>query len=237
MGLLRYTPPMPRVFASAMIGEPHVRELFVEEYLASGFDAAKALTRLKIVPRGAANARRAAAAFLSDTEVTSLIEARLSGYLRSAGISAERVLHELSAIAFANLSDFIVEDDEGNRRLSVLDRIRHNPRLGAAVSQVKTTETVERDGTRVIQTEFRLHDKQRALELIAKHLKMMNPQAPDGGGVDDPRFLTDERRLELVSQILNAGRARAAGSSPEPGVVSLPRSAWEDTSAEDGSGE
>ena len=80
----------------------------------------------------------------------------------SCDITAQRVLEELAGIAFADFTDFVQVEEGGvmvapSRSLTKAQR--------AAVASIKDT------GKGV---ELKLYDKQRALELLAKHLGLFD---------------------------------------------------------------
>lgn len=79
-------------------------------------------------------------------------------------ITADKVLNELAAIAFANCDDYMsIEDNLVQFKNSKdLDKAKK-----AAVCSMKNTMT---------GPEVKLHDKVKALELIARHLGMFDQQ-------------------------------------------------------------
>jgi phage terminase small subunit len=81
--------------------------------------------------------------------------------------TAVRILQELAASAFSNLSHYHI-DDEGYLALeegAPAEAMR-------AVQSVRRKKVVKDDGTIIYETEFRLWDKTKALELLGKKLKL-----------------------------------------------------------------
>ena len=82
-------------------------------------------------------------------------------------ISAEKVVNELVKLGFYNVQDF-VKDDNGIENLKQMARDQVAPVVG-----IKVTETSSGTGKRKkthVTTEIKLAPKDRALELLGKHL-------------------------------------------------------------------
>lgn len=79
------------------------------------------------------------------------------------GITAKMVIDELAKIGFCNVQDYLLT---GNicRDFTKMEREKV-----AAVSSVKITEIIGETFTRTT-TEFKLHDKKGALEMLGRHL-------------------------------------------------------------------
>jgi phage terminase small subunit len=87
-------------------------------------------------------------------------------------ITADRVVTELAKLAFANLGDYLPEELEADpyKDLQRLDRDRR-----AALEEVQVEHFVQRrgeDARQVRKVKFKLHDKQSALDSLARHLGM-----------------------------------------------------------------
>ena len=78
------------------------------------------------------------------------------------GVEADAVLAELVKVAFAKITDVAEFGESGVRFLESSDL---TPEVAAAISEVGHSETKYGTNLRV-----KLHDKQRALELLGKHL-------------------------------------------------------------------
>lgn len=100
--------------------------------------------------------------------------------LKDIGITRERVLTELSRIAFTNMSDLATWNDSGVRFKSS-EEIDES--VQASISEV--TETVTNAGGTL---RIKQHDKTKALETLAKHLKMLTDKhehsGPDGKPIE-----------------------------------------------------
>lgn len=78
-------------------------------------------------------------------------------------ITADKVLRELASVGFSNIQDFM-NDDLTVRNIQILKR-KH----ASAIASIKKTSFESESGVKTV-IEFKLHDKIRALEDIAKHI-------------------------------------------------------------------
>ena len=99
-------------------------------------------------------------------------------------LSAEKVLSELSRMAFSNLLDYGTVTDDGG---FVIDLATLNREQAAAIHEITVDEYMEGrgEGARVVKRiRFKLASKIDALELLGKHLKLftekMEVSATDG---------------------------------------------------------
>jgi phage terminase small subunit len=121
---------------------------------------------------------------LSKVDIRRELERRLAHY----DVTAERVLAELARIAFANIQDYVVTNEDGKPRLRNLQDLSRD----AAAGLVKWSATRHSVWIRL--------DKVAALERLGKHLKLFTEKVDLGGDTD-------------LAELLKAGRARAAQAS------------------------
>lgn len=123
-------------------------------------------------------------------------------------ITSERVLAEYARIAYANMLDFIEINEDGTASIDFSKVTREQAAaMGEVVTETHTEGTGD-DKTNVVRVKFKLHDKIRALEALAKHLKLFPQNEPNSLAVS----------LEsLVSEAMRVGEARAG--LPAPAVV------------------
>lgn len=96
---------------------------------------------------------------------------------RATQITAEKVLKELAAVAFADAGDYAtVEGDGDGQRVTVTPTKDLTKSQRAAIAGVRQA----RDGS----IEVKLADKLRALELIGRHLGMYTDKTEISGGTD-----------------------------------------------------
>lgn len=135
-------------------------KIMADEYLID-FDAKNAAIRAGY----AVSTARTAAEWIHPEHPTKpklrdLIDQKIAERSRRTGITADRVLMELANVAFANITDFM-DPQTGTYRQNA----KRNDT--AAIASVKIKET--QFGT---EREIRLADRNRALELLGKHLGM-----------------------------------------------------------------
>lgn len=158
---------------------------FADEYLID-FDAKHAAIRAGYSETTARNA----SAWIHPEKPTKpqlrmLIDRKLAQMSRRTGVTAERVMKELAAIAFVNIDD-------------VVDR-----RSGSFVEDVERCDlaavasfTNKKGKTKEKKVEF--YDKLRALELIGKHLGMF-----DGTSADSAKTQKENATLKAIIEAVN----------------------------------
>lgn len=103
----------------------------------------------------------------NDPRIKAEVEKRRGQQLEAAGVTKERVLTELVAIAFTNLQDIVKQDEDGNTIVTLgeipADKAGALTGLKIEMSKGKTT---------VRKVDIKLADKIAALTLLGKHLGM-----------------------------------------------------------------
>lgn len=144
---------------------------FVDEYMID-LNAYAAALRAGYAPATAKNASSwLDAARPGKPKVREAVEKRMAELSKRTGVTAERVMHELARIAFANATD-VVDTKSGNVRP---DADRDDT---AAIQSVRV-----RDGLESTEHEIKFCDKIRALELLGKHLGMFAENVKIDGAV------------------------------------------------------
>lgn len=163
---------------------------FIAEYLID-LNASAAAERAGYSPK---TAKSIGCEQLQKPAVAAEIARLQSAQLRKADLSATRVLEELRRLAFSDLSDAV---DPVTGALRAMHAIPTD--LRAAIAAVKLTKKNLTTGDGIVDdiVEVKLWDKTRALEMLAKHFKLLQ---------DIVRIESTET---LVSA-LQAGRARVA---------------------------
>ena len=132
---------------------------FCEEYLID-LDAKHAALRAGFSPNTAKNASQwINPEKPSKPALRKEIDRRIAERSRRTGVSVDRVVRELARLAFSNIADVI--DDSGRLRRDV------SPDDLAAVASHRRKASAD-----VEEIEVRMYDKNRALELLGKHLGM-----------------------------------------------------------------
>ncbi len=135
------------------------QERFCQEYLID-LNATRAAIRAGYSEKTANNQ---SSRLLVNVGIQNKIAELKSKLSKKTNITAEAVINELAKIAFANVQDYI---EEGNL---AKDFTKIKRKKAAAIASVKLTESSGKDWSTKV-TEFKLHDKQAALEKLGRHL-------------------------------------------------------------------
>lgn len=103
---------------------------------------------------------------LANTNIRACVDKALAERSKRTGVTADRVLLELARVAFVNPADLINDSDATIRDGASRDDT-------AAISSVKVKVTTSSD-LETVEREVRLCDKNRSLEMLARHLGMFN---------------------------------------------------------------
>ena len=138
------------------------RARFASEFLVD-CNATQAARRAGYSPK---TAKQQGQRLLTSVDVQEALREAQQARSERTRITADRVLHELAAVAFARLSDVCTWSAAG-------PRLRPSGKLSddaaAAVQEVSETATG--------RLRVKLHDKVRALDMLARHLRVYEEQA------------------------------------------------------------
>jgi phage terminase small subunit len=137
-------------------------ELFAQE-LARGVEPAAAYQSAGYQPNPGK-----AAALQARPEIIARVSELIAQAAQAKGVTVERVVTELAAMAFADIGDYTGEDGESISVLAFKDLTKAQR---AGICQI---ELVTRGADQTIRV--KLWDKQRALELLGKHLGLWTPK-------------------------------------------------------------
>lgn len=134
------------------------------------------------------SARANGSKLLTNTNVAAYIEKRMKDREKRTEITQDMVLQELAKIGFSNVTDFVTVE-------------------GTWV-KVKPTAEMPQDKLGVIAgikegangIEIKLNDKEKALELIGRHLGMFKDKLELSGGLD-----TEKTKLDDLLQQMRGG--------------------------------
>lgn len=118
-------------------------------------------------------AGQAAHNLLAKPHVAELVNKKVAQQLQNLEITAEKVLAEIASLAFSNMEDFSRVNEEG---LPELDFSKLSRTQWAAVQEYTEDATGGTgDGERrvVLRRKLKLASKAQALELLAKHFKLL----------------------------------------------------------------
>lgn len=146
---------------------------FVDEYLID-LSATKAAIRVGYSER---SAHVLGSRLLQKPAVREAIEAAMAERSRKTGITADRVLEEIAAVAFSDLGEVIRVDEHGKVYVRELDGLRPEARRALSeVTQVTTESMVEDERvTEKVRLGVKLHNKVAALKLLVDHLGLNAP--------------------------------------------------------------
>lgn len=141
------------------------QKIFADEYLVD-LNATRAYKVAYPSVKKEETAAAAAARLLRNVKVSEYISERMEERQKRTEVTQDRVVQELAAIAFARATDYVT--------------IRANG--PAAIVAIKSTEDLSEEQVRAIAgikegangIEIKLNDKEKALELLGRHLGMWN---------------------------------------------------------------
>ena len=145
-----------------------------------------AYPRVKSENGAAASATR----LLKDARVQNYIDYRIQQAADKVEISVSRVLREEGRIAFSDLRQIF----NGETTISP-DRLPDD--IARAVSSIKINERSDSEGNKTITYAYRLWDKGRSLERIARHLGMF---AEEDKGLKDGLIKLGERLAQAIER-------------------------------------
>ena len=140
-----------------MLNEKQKR--FVSEYIID-LNAKQAAIRAGYSPKGA---EPQASRLLSNAKIQVEIAKAMEDREKRTGITQDRVLAELSAIAFAKATDYVEIDDDGAVKIKATASLTDEQKK--AIAGIK-------EGANGI--EVKLVDKTKALEMLSRHLGLFN---------------------------------------------------------------
>ena len=97
------------------------------------------------------------------------------------GITADKVLSEISKLGFANMHDYMTVNDDGYAYVNLSDLTREQ---AAAIQEMTVDSYYEGkgdDAREVKKVKFKLADKKGNLELLGKHLKLFTEKQEISG--------------------------------------------------------
>ena len=160
------------------------QQAFISEYLVD-MNASASAIRAGYAPK---NADKIGYELLGKTLVKEALQKAMEDRAKRTGITADRVLAEYAKIAFTDIKDFVsfgtvkVQEDT--------DEETGEPIYGYR-QIVEAKPSAEVDGTMIQEVSispkgvfaFKLHDKQKALDMIGKHLGMFTDKLEINGSM------------------------------------------------------
>lgn len=149
------------------------------------------------------NADKTGPELLGKTEVKKYIEERQKERLKRIEITQDKVLNELAAIAFSDITDYckVVAKRESTEGKETQVRIDLEPVLTENLTKAqKKALLMIKQGKYGI--EYKLCDKIKALELLGKHLGMFTEKVELEGNMNNPfADMTTEELRQLIKSV------------------------------------
>jgi phage terminase small subunit len=190
--------------------------VFVREY-AKDFNGTRAAIAAGYSKR---SARNAASKLVARANIQEDIQRCIDRRGAKLDISADRVLGELSKLAFSNMADYIAIQPDGTARVDLSGLTREQL---AAVEQLETREYFENEkyeddakaGQAVRKIKFKLSNKREALELLGKHLRLFHEESAAGAKVGVQVIIVDIPRPERPAIDVPTNGHNGNGHKPE----------------------
>ena len=164
------------------------QRMFAQEYLAD-LNGTQAAIRAGYSKR---TASAQAARLLTNVNIQAIIQQGMLYRAKRTEITADRVLAELSKIAFSNIKDFVEFKEAGIEESTIQEGDKPIKQRIISASGIRIKPSAEIDGTvlsEVSETKdglkIKLHDKMKALEMIGRHLVLFTDKTEltgAGGG-------------------------------------------------------
>lgn len=154
------------------------QKIFVDEYLID-LNATRAYRVAYPSVKKDETAAAAAARMLRNVKVAAYIQERMQERQKRTEITQDRVLQELAAIAFAKATDYA---EIKNERVRIKDTEELDEQQARAIAGIEEGKF----GIKV-----KLNDKEKALELLGRHLGMFKDKLEVSGLEDEKKKLGD----------------------------------------------
>lgn len=172
------------------------QKIFADEYLI-GLNATRAYKAAYPSVKNDETAAAAAARMLRNVKVQKYISDRMEERQKRTEVTQDRVVEELAAIAFSKVTDYV--------------EIRSNGAIGVVI--IKPTSELSDVQIRAIAgikegangIELKLNDKEKALELLGRHLGMWNDKLE----IKTPAIDESIKEMEAYFE-----QQKASGSGP-----------------------
>lgn len=154
------------------------QKIFADEYLID-LNATRAYRKAYPSVKKDETAAAAAARMLRNVNVADYIAERMQARQERTEITQDRVLEELAAIAFARATDYAEVKD---------DQVFIKDTAGLSENQIKAIAGIKQGKFGI---EVKLSDKEKALELLGRHLGMFKDRVEVSGLEEEKTKLSD----------------------------------------------
>lgn len=154
------------------------QKIFADEYLID-LNATRAYRKAYPSVKRDETAAQAGSRMLRNVKVAAYIQERMQERQKRTEITQDRVLQELAAIAFAKATDYAEVKDECVKIKDTKDLDEQQTRAIAGIKEGK------------FGIEVKLNDKEKALELLGRHLGMFKDKVEVSGLEEEKKKLGD----------------------------------------------
>ncbi len=154
------------------------QKIFADEYLID-LNATRAYRKAYPSVKRDETAAQAGSRMLRNVKVAAYIQERMQERQKRTEITQDRVLQELAAIAFAKATDYAEVTDECVKIKDTKDLDEQQIRAIAGIKEGK------------FGIEVKLNDKEKALELLGRHLGMFKDKVEVSGLEEEKKKLGD----------------------------------------------
>ena len=131
----------------------------------------------------------------------------------------DRVVNELSYLAFSRAGHFASFNDEGLEFKSLEDLEDYQE---AAIHSIESRTTTDDQGNTIRDHKYKLHDKIKALDLLGKHLGMYRETKEDAGKTinvfNGLTIINSNNPPKEGTQVIENNEGRFLEGAPEKGV-------------------
>lgn len=163
------------------------QKIFADEYLID-LNATRAYRKAYPSVKKDETAAQAGSRMLRNVKVAEYIAERMQARQERTEITQDRVLEELAAIAFARATDYAEVKD---------DQVIIKDTAGLSENQIKAIAGIKQGKFGI---ELKLNDKEKALELLGRHLGMFKDRVEVSGLEEEKTKLSD-----LIQQMRGDG--------------------------------
>ena len=154
------------------------QKIFADEYLID-LNATRAYRKAYPAVKKDETAAQAGSRMLRNVKVAEYIAERMQARQERTEITQDRVLEELAAIAFARATDYAEVKD---------DQVFIKDTAGLSENQIKAIAGIKQGKFGI---EVKLNDKEKALELLGRHLGMFKDRVEVSGLEEEKTKLSD----------------------------------------------
>lgn len=145
------------------------QSLFIKEYLIY-FDGTKAAIRAGYAK---SSAHVQASALLKIPKIKDAIDKEVNKTLKAKDSLRERILAELELMAFSTITDYVEWSNTGGMSMRPSSEI--DAQAMRMVASIEVDERFSKEGDPIgAKTKFKLYPKEKALELLMRHMGMLN---------------------------------------------------------------